>query len=90
MAKVKFQVVLDNVELSKAQTAAIQKEINEVVARNLLKTKAKKGALPGVGTASQLVYKMPPGWIGLVIKNIKTAAELTKFQGQSIEKLVRL
>ncbi len=74
MAKTKFQVVLDNVDLSAAQIKAIQKEINAVVAKSLLTSKkpasAKTAAAASAGPV--LAYKIPPDWIGLWIKNLKS------------------
>jgi hypothetical protein len=83
MAKVKFQVVLENVELSKAQTAAIQKEINAVVARHLLtaKTSAAAAAMPA------LAYKIPKEWLGIWIKKLKLPTDIVKFGGKQLGKL---
>jgi hypothetical protein len=68
MAKVKFQVVLENVDLSKTQVASIQKEINAVVTKSLLSAKKPMAAaLP-----STLGFKIPPEWIGIYIKNFRT------------------
>ncbi len=69
MAKVKFQVVLENIELSKAQAAAIQKEINAVVGQSLL-----RGKLAGMtaGIPPTLGFKVMPEWLGIWIKNFKT------------------
>ncbi len=76
MAKVKFQVVLENVDLSKTQVASIQKEINAVVTKSLLGGKKTTAApLP-----STFGFKIPPEWIGIYIKNFKSL-ELMKVGG---------
>jgi hypothetical protein len=85
MAKVKFQVVLENVELSKAQIAAIQKEINSMVAGHLLKTKmAAAAAAPGLPSYA---YKIPKEWLGIWIKTMKLPTDLAKFGGKFLSKL---
>lgn len=73
MAKTQFKVVLDNVDLSKAQTAAIQKDINTVVAKHLLASTKKTAAAavrPNYG------FMIPPDWLGYWIKNFATLEKL--------------
>lgn len=83
MGKVKFQVVVENVDLSKAQIAAIQKEINSAVAGELLKTKMAKLATPGLPV---LAYKIPPEWLGIWIRGLKIPGNFGKFGGKDLGK----
>lgn len=69
MAKVKFQVVLENIELTKTQAAAIQKEINSVVSQNLLKSRL---TAPVAGLTPSVGFKIMPEWLGIWIKKFKT------------------
>ena len=84
MAKTKFQVVLENVELSKAQCAAIQKDINAVVARHLLASK-KSGA--AAAALPPIAYKIPKEWLGIWIKRLKLPTDIIKFGGKELGKL---
>lgn len=84
MAKLKLQVVLENVELSKAQIAALQKEINGVVASSLLKSKIAAAAAPGL---PKFAYKIPPEWLGIWIKSVKLPTDIVKFGGKDLAKL---
>jgi ribosomal protein S6 len=83
MPKVKLQVVLENVDLSKAQIAALQKEINGVVASKLLKAKIAAAAAPGI---PQLAYRIPKEWLGIWIKTIKLPTDIVKFGGKDLAK----
>jgi hypothetical protein len=82
MAKVKFQVVLENIELNKTQVAAIQKEINSVVSKSLLKARL---TTPVAGLPSSLGFKIMPEWFGIWIKKFKTP-DLIKTGGFSVLK----
>ena len=82
MAKVKFQVVLENIELTKTQTAAIQKEINSVVTQSLLKSRL---TTPVAGISPAIGFKIVPEWLGIWIKKFKTP-ELIKPGGFSVFK----
>lgn len=84
MGKVKFQVVLENVDLSKAQITALQKEINSMVASKLLKTKMAAAAAPSL---PKLAYKIPPEWLGIWIKSLKLPTDIVKFGGKDLSKL---
>ncbi|MDF2188787.1 hypothetical protein [Paraflavitalea sp. CAU 1676] len=68
--KTEFKVRLENVELSKAATTALQKEINSVVAKHIA-----KGAAKGIyGSKLQL----DPEWLGIWLRKFATAEELLK------------
>lgn len=84
MGKLKFEVVLEDIELSKTQIATIQKEINALVAGHLLKTKLK-GAT-AAAPSPILAYKIPE-WLGIWIKNLKLPTDLAKFGGKELGKL---
>ena len=69
MAKVSFQVNLENIELSKAQTTRIEKEIQAVVAKHLA----------NVVTADDPIgvkLKINPEWLGIWLKKFKNPADL--------------
>jgi hypothetical protein len=69
MAKVSFQVTLENIELSKAQTTRIEKEINAIVAKYVV------NAVPAeapIGTK----LKINPEWLGIWLKKFKNAEDL--------------
>jgi hypothetical protein len=69
MAKVSFQVHLENIELSKAQITRMEKEINAVVAKHIV------GVVPAeapVGTK----LKVNPEWLGIWLKKFKNPEEL--------------
>jgi hypothetical protein len=69
MAKVSFQVTLENIELSKAQTTRIEKEINAVVAKYIVNAVAADAP---VGTK----LKINPEWLGIWLKKFKNMEEL--------------
>jgi hypothetical protein len=64
MATVQFQVKLENVDLTKAQTALLEKEINAVVGKHVAKA---------VGPATPLGFKLKinPEWLGIWLKRFK-------------------
>ncbi|WP_276482195.1 hypothetical protein [Paraflavitalea pollutisoli] len=68
--KTKFEVRLDNIELSKAATTALEKEINAVVTRHI----AKVGQKSVIGSK----LKIDPEWLGIWLKKFATAEELLK------------
>ena len=68
MSKISFEVNLENVKLDEKQVQQIQKEINAVVARNLV------GHVP-----KDVVFgnKIPrPEWLGFWLKQFKNLDEL--------------
>jgi hypothetical protein len=69
--KTEFKVRLENVELSKAATTALEKEINSVVARHLVKAGAQKGIW-----GSKL--RIDPEWLGIWLRKFKTPEELLR------------
>ena len=71
MAKIKFQVTLENVELSNAQKAKLDKEINALVASYLVKAVPADAPL---GTNTKV--KLNPEWLGIWLKKFKTIEEL--------------
>lgn len=86
MGKVKLQVVLENVDLSKAQIAALQKELNSMVAGKLLQSKIGGMMKPALPTAGTLGYKIPKEWLGIWIKGLKLPTDLVKFGGKDLTK----
>lgn len=85
MAKLKFQVVLENIELSKAQQSSIQKEINAVVARHVLKT--KKTAASAAPAVPLYGYAINPEWLGIWIKSLKNIGDLKDLKLKNLNKL---
>ncbi len=69
MAKISFQVTLENVEISNAQKNKLEKEINALVARYLVK---------GVSVDEPLGLKLKPNpeWLGLWLKKFKSIEDL--------------
>jgi hypothetical protein len=70
--KTEFKVRLENVELSKTATTALEKEINSVVARHLVKAGAQKSGVWG----NKL--KIDPEWLGIWLRKFKTPEELLR------------
>lgn len=68
--KTEFKVRLDNIELSKAATTALEKEINAVVTRHI----AKVGQKSIIGSK----LKIDPEWLGIWLKKFATPEELLK------------
>ena len=74
MAKISFQVNLENIELSRAQMTKIEKELNAVVASYVVKSI----------TAEQPVgikLKVNPEWLGIWLKKFKSLEELKANEG---------
>ena len=69
MAKVTFQVNLENIELSKAQTTRIEKEIQAVVAKHLANVVTAEDPI-GVK------LKINPEWLGIWLKKFKNPLDL--------------
>jgi hypothetical protein len=69
MAKVSFQVNLENIELSKAQMTRIEKEINAVVAKHIV------NAVPAEAPVG-IKLKVNPEWLGIWLKKFKNTEEL--------------
>lgn len=91
MAQLQFQVVLEDITLSKAQITAIEKDIGDAVARNLLKAKTKttRGAVP-TAVSSGLVFEIPREWVGRRILDLSTIADKVKFKNKGIEKMLNI
>ncbi len=71
MGKTKFQVVLENVDLTSTQSKAIQKDINAVVAKHLLAAKKPAPKVAAAAAAGPVLgYKIVPEWLGIWIKNL--------------------
>ena len=69
MATIQFQVKLENVELSKSQVSALEKEINAVVGKHVIK------AVPSdIAIGSKL--KINPEWLGIWLKKFKDLGSL--------------
>ena len=69
MAKVSFQVNLENIELSRAQLSRIEKEITAIVAKHIVNVVPPEAPL-GVK------LKINPEWLGIWLKKFKTPEEL--------------
>lgn len=74
MAKISFQVNLENVELSKSQMAAIEREINSVVAKHIVKTVPPE-------TPLGVKLKINPEWLGIWLRRFKSLEDLKKNTG---------
>ena len=69
MAKITFQVHLENVELSRAQLARLEKEIHSVVASHVVKTVPAE-------TPLGIKLKINPEWLGIWLKKFKSLEDL--------------
>jgi hypothetical protein len=69
MATIQFQVKLENVELTKSQVSQLEKEINAVVGRHIIKAVPAEAAL---GTK----LKINPEWLGIWLKKFKDLGAL--------------
>ncbi|AXY73986.1 hypothetical protein D3H65_08315 [Paraflavitalea soli] len=69
--KTEFKVRLENVELSKAATTALEKEINSVVARHLVKAGAQKSVFGNK-------LKIDPEWLGIWLRKFNSIEELKR------------
>ncbi len=69
MPKTTFNVTLENVELSNAQISKMEKEINAVVAKYLVKGVSEESPLG-------LRLKPKPEWLGIYLKKFKSVADL--------------
>jgi hypothetical protein len=90
MAKTIFKVELTDVDLSAATIKSIQKEINAVVAKAVLKYKTapkKTAAAPMAAAGPIIAYKIPPDWIGMIMKNLKSIAILKTSGGAGFKQL---
>lgn len=74
MPSTKFNVVLENLELSKEQKSALQKDINAVVAKHV----ATIDHSAAIGKKDML--KINPEWLGIWLRRFKDyrAIELSK------------
>ncbi|GAB3524009.1 hypothetical protein [Emticicia fontis] len=74
MSSTKFNVVLENIELSKEQTSALQKEINAVVSKHV----AAIDHSAAIGKKDML--RINPEWLGIWLRRFKDfrAIELSK------------
>lgn len=74
MPSTKFNVVLENLELSKEQKSALQKDINAVVAKHV----AAIDHSAAIGKKDML--KINPEWLGIWLRRFKDyrAIELSK------------
>ena len=64
MATIQFQVKLENVDLTKAQQAQLEKDINAVVGKHIVR------AVPA-GTALGSKLKINPEWLGIWLRKFK-------------------
>ena len=71
MAKISFQVTLENVELKDSQKTKLEKEINALVASYLVKAVPADAPL---GTKQIKILK--PEWLGIWLKKFKSIEEL--------------
>lgn len=69
MATIQFQVKLENVELTKAQVVQLEKEINAVVGKHVI-----KAVQPLTPIGSKL--KINPEWLGLWLRKFKDLKSL--------------
>lgn len=74
MPSTKFNVVLENIELSKEQKSALQKDINAIVAKHV----ATIDHSAAIGKKDML--KINPEWLGIWLRRFKDyrAIELSK------------
>ncbi len=71
MATIQFQVKLENVDLTKAQTALLEKEINALVGKHVV-----KAAGPASTLGSRL--RINPEWLGIWLKRFNDLDALKK------------
>ncbi len=69
MATIQFQVKLENVDLTKSQVAQLEKEINAVVGKHIIK------AVPPETTLGTKL-KINPEWLGIWLKKFKDLGSL--------------
>jgi hypothetical protein len=69
MATIQFQVKLENVELTKSQVTLLEKEINAVVGKHIIK------AVPPA-TAIGTKIRINPEWLGIWLKKFKDLGTL--------------
>jgi len=74
MPKITFQVNLENIELSSAQAARLEKELNAVVATYVVKSITAEAP---VG----IKLKPNPDWRGIWLKKFKSPEELKGNEG---------
>jgi hypothetical protein len=71
MAKITFQVTLENVELSNAAKSRLDKEINALVASYVVKAVPADASL-----GTNIKIKLKPEWLGIWLKRFKSIEDL--------------